>query len=215
MHIPPCPTASGTGLELLQIPAWEEATEAGSMSSTSGLSRGVGNVCQSLARGQFRRWSDNGRSAAQGGYWRRGLWWQWCGRWMHTPMWYTMWYTMSYTIVYTMVYTMVYDMVYHMVYHMGVCIHLPHHCHQSPRLQYPPCAALLPLSLQRLNCPLARLWQTFPTPLLSPEVELIEPASVASSHAGICSSSSPVPEAVGQGGMCIAAYVARHQWHTS
>jgi hypothetical protein len=32
-HIPPCracPTALGTGLELLQIPAWGEATEAGS-----------------------------------------------------------------------------------------------------------------------------------------------------------------------------------------
>jgi hypothetical protein len=41
-HIPPCPTAFGTGvtgLELMQIPAWGEATvmEAGSMSSTSAL----------------------------------------------------------------------------------------------------------------------------------------------------------------------------------
>jgi hypothetical protein len=34
--IPPCLTALGTGLELLQIPALGEATEAGSMSSNSG-----------------------------------------------------------------------------------------------------------------------------------------------------------------------------------
>jgi hypothetical protein len=64
---------------------------------------------------------------------------------------------------------------------------------------------------------LASFSQSLSTPLLSffhsdparlpppiaphPEVELIEPASIASPHAGICSSSSPVPDAVGQGGM--------------
>jgi hypothetical protein len=44
--------------------------------------------------------------------------------------------------------------------------------------------------------------QRLPPPIAPhPEVELIEPASVASPHAGICSSSSPVSKAVGQGGM--------------
>jgi hypothetical protein len=41
-----------------------------------------------------------------------------------------------------------------------------------------------------------------PLPIVPhPVVELIEPASVAYPHAGICSSSSPVSKAVGQGGM--------------
>ena len=35
-YIPPCPTVLETGLELQQIPVWGEATESGSMSSTSG-----------------------------------------------------------------------------------------------------------------------------------------------------------------------------------
>ena len=92
-------------------------------------------------------------------------------------------------------------------------------------------AALFSSPLQRLNSSLASFCQSLPTPLLGffhsdvarlpppiaphPEVELIEPASVASPHAGICSSSSPVAEAVGQGGMCVAADIARHQRHTS
>jgi hypothetical protein len=46
---PPCPTAVGTGLELLQIPAWGEATEADSMSSTSGCgAMGGGSLAGSL-----------------------------------------------------------------------------------------------------------------------------------------------------------------------
>jgi hypothetical protein len=53
-HIQPCPTASAPGLELLQIPAWPgesrgEATEAGSMSSTSGCGAiGGGSLASSL-----------------------------------------------------------------------------------------------------------------------------------------------------------------------
>jgi hypothetical protein len=58
--IPPCPTALGTGLELLQFPAWaergngsrlygREATEAGSMSSTSRCgAMGGGSLAGSL-----------------------------------------------------------------------------------------------------------------------------------------------------------------------
>ena len=47
--IPPCPTALGTGLELLQIPAWGEAREAGSMSSITGCgTMGKGSLAGSL-----------------------------------------------------------------------------------------------------------------------------------------------------------------------
>jgi hypothetical protein len=56
--IPPCPTALGTGLELLQIPAWGETTEAGpqARSSTSGcgaMGRGslAGSLWKKLSRG--------------------------------------------------------------------------------------------------------------------------------------------------------------------
>jgi hypothetical protein len=106
-----------------------------------------------------------------------------------------------------------------------------HSLPQHPCPSSPPGAALFSSPLHRLNCSLASFSQSLPTPLLSffhsdlarlpqhiephPEVELMEPASVASPHAGICSSSSPVANAVGQGGMCIAAYIASHQWHTS
>jgi hypothetical protein len=55
--IPPCPTALGTGLELLQIPAWGEATEAGSISSTSGCGTiGGGSLARSLSRGVRSAW---------------------------------------------------------------------------------------------------------------------------------------------------------------
>jgi hypothetical protein len=43
--IPPCPTAPTaleTGLELLQIPAWGQATEAGSMSESTSSTTGYG-----------------------------------------------------------------------------------------------------------------------------------------------------------------------------
>ena len=48
------PTASATGLELLQILAWEEATEEGSMSSTCGC--GAMGGC-SLARSLWQKLS--------------------------------------------------------------------------------------------------------------------------------------------------------------
>ncbi len=45
----PCSTALETGLELLQIPAWGYATEAGSMSSTTGCGAiGGGSLAGSL-----------------------------------------------------------------------------------------------------------------------------------------------------------------------
>jgi hypothetical protein len=48
-HVQPCPTASASGLELLQILAWAEATEAGSMRSTSGCgAMGGGRLARSL-----------------------------------------------------------------------------------------------------------------------------------------------------------------------
>ena len=101
--------------------------------------------------------------------------------------------------------------LYHGMYHnifssfISHCILVP----SSPLLVQSP--------LQCLNFFLVSFSQSLPTPLLSffhsdparllppmvphPEVELIEPASVASPHTGICSSSSPVPKAAGQGGM--------------
>ena len=59
---------------------------------------------------------------------------------------------------------------------------------------------------QSLSIPLLSFFHSdparLPLPIVPhPVIELIEPASLASPHAGICSSSSPVPKAVGQGGM--------------
>jgi hypothetical protein len=104
--------------------------------------------------------------------------------------------------------------VYHGIYH-NIFSSFISHCILVP--SSPPGAALFSSQLQRLDCSLASFSQFLSTPLLSffnsdhprlpqpiashPEVELIEPASVASPHAGICSSSSPVLKAVGQGGM--------------
>jgi hypothetical protein len=121
--------------------------------------------------------------------------------------------------------------LYHGIYHI-----VSVHSSLTASISSIPCAALFLSPLQRLNCSLPRFGQMPPTPLCSfyhselarlpppiaphPEVELIEHASVASpldspGHAGICSSSSPVAEAVGQGWMCVTADIARHQWHTS
>ncbi len=120
--------------------------------------------------------------------------------------------------------------IYHGIYHNIFSSFISHSILVPSSLPSATCAALFSSQLQRLNCSLASLSQSLPTPLLSffhsdlarlpppiaphPEVELIEPASVASPHAGICSSSSPVPKAVGQGEMCVAADIARHEWHT-
>jgi hypothetical protein len=115
----------------------------------------------------------------------------------------------------------IYIRVYHGIYHNIFSSFISHSILVSSSL---PSAVRFSSQLQRLNCFLASFSQSLPTPLLSffhsdlarlpppiaphPEVELIEPASVASPHAGICSSSSPVPKAVGQGGMCVPADIA-------
>ena len=87
--------------------------------------------------------------------------------------------------------------------------------HSSPTASLSPAAPPVPRSSRRrfnVWSALASFSQPLSTPLLSffhsdparlpppivqhPEVELIEPASVASPRAGICSSSSPIPKAV-------------------
>ena len=107
-----------------------------------------------------------------------------------------------YIYVYTMVYTITSSL------------------HSSPTASLSPAAPPVQRSSRRffnVRTALASFSQSLSTPLLSffhsdparllppmvphPEVELIEPASVASPHTGICSSSSPVPKAAGQGGM--------------
>jgi hypothetical protein len=108
----------------------------------------------------------------------------------------------------------IYVHVYTMVYTITSSLH------SSPTAFLSPAApTVLRSSRCRLNVwtALASFSQSLSTPLPSffhsnsarlpptiaphPELELIEPASVASPHAGICSRSSPVPKAVGQGGM--------------
>ena len=109
---------------------------------------------------------------------------------------------------------MIYIYVYTMVYTITSFLH------SSPTASLSPAAPLVQRSSR--SCfivwsALASFSQSLSTPLLSffysdparlpppiaphPVVELIEPASVAYPHAGICSSSSPVSKAVGQGGM--------------
>ena len=92
--------------------------------------------------------------------------------------------------------------------------------HSSPTASLSPAAPPVPHSSRRRfnvwtalasfsqspSAPLLSFFHSDPARLPPPiaphsEVELIEPASVASPHTGICSSSSPVPKAVGQGGM--------------
>ncbi len=106
----------------------------------------------------------------------------------------------------------IYIRIYHVIYHHIFSSFISRSILVHSSL---PSAALFSSPLQRLNCSLASFSQSLPTPLLSffhsdlarlpppiaphPEVELIEPASVASPHAGICSSSSPVPKAVAGG----------------
>ena len=126
------------------------------------------------------------------------------------------------------IYPSIYHTTYHCIYHLYIpYIHIYHGIYHNISSLFishsilvtstPPGAALFSSPLQRLNCSLASFGQSLLTPLLSfchsdlarlpppiaphPEVELIEPASVASPHAGIRSSSGLVAEAVGQGGM--------------
>ncbi len=75
---------------------------------------------------------------------------------------------------------------------------------RSSRRRFNVWTALVSFS-QSLSMPLLSFFHSdparLPLPIAPhPKVELMEPASVASPHAGICSSSSPVPKAVGQGG---------------
>ena len=119
-------------MELRLIPAWGEATEVGSMSSTSGcgateevsharsmwkkLSEGEGSNCVKEAKEQLRRWSGAELSwkSLSGG--RRKT------RMIKCLMLHTMWYTI-YNMVYT-IHSMLYitpiywyiGVVYHMVY---------------------------------------------------------------------------------------------------
>jgi hypothetical protein len=108
----------------------------------------------------------------------------------------------------------IYIYLYTMVYNITSSLH------SSPTASLSLAAPPMPRSSRccfNVWTALASFSQSLSTPLLSffysdparlpppiaphPEVELIEPASVASPHAGICRSSSPVPKAVGQGGM--------------
>jgi hypothetical protein len=83
----------------------------------------------------------------------------------------------------------------------------------------------------RLRCSLASFMHSLSSPLLGffhsdlawltssvaphPEVELIEPTSVASAQAGISLSSIAIAKRMGQGGSWVPTQVARHQWHTA
>ena len=128
---------------------------------------------------------------------------------------------MLYTICYaghTMVYIIgiyhgilndIYIRIYHGIYHnifssfISHCILVPSSppVQRSSRRLCNVWSALASFS-QALRTPLLSDLARLPPPIVPhPEVELIEPASVASPHAGICSSSSPDPKAVGQGGM--------------
>jgi hypothetical protein len=135
---------------------------------------------------------------------------------------------MLYTICYAR-HTMVYIIcIYHGILNeIYICIYVYNmvntttsSLHSSPTASFSPAAPPVPHSSRRrfnVCSALASFSQFLSTTLLSffhsdparlpppiaphPEVELIEPASIASPHAGICSGSSPVPKAVGQGGM--------------
>ena len=95
-------------------------------------------------------------------------------------------------------------------------------------------ARFFPLSsapLHRLSCSLSSFTCSLLSPPLSlchsyfawltpsvaphPEVELIEPTSVASAPAGISLSSITISKRIGQGGVRVSTHVARHQWHTA
>jgi hypothetical protein len=118
----------------------------------------------------------------------------------------------------------------HNMLHVNIMIHnvpfIHQHCHH-PQAHAPPCAAsasLLPFVRSSSSIPCS-----FLTPLLSfchsdmalltpaipphPEVELVQPTSVASPSAGIGYSSLAVAKSMGQGGRAVSAHKALHQWH--
>jgi hypothetical protein len=120
---------------------------------------------------------------------------------------------------------MIYSMVFHMVYNIRHLIILTFRLHP---------ARFFPLSsapLHRFRCLSSSFTRSLPSPLLSlchsdfawltpsvaphPEVELIEPTSVASAPAGISLSSITISKRIGQRGVRVSTHVARHQWHTA
>ena len=90
---------------------------------------------------------------------------------------------------------------------------------------------LLPAPLQRRSCPSSSILCSFLSPLLRffhsdmawlapaipphPEVELVQPTSVASPRTGVGNSSLAVAKLMGQGGRAVSTHEARHQWHTT
>ena len=91
---------------------------------------------------------------------------------------------------------------------------------------------LPPAPLQCLRCPSSSIPCTFLAPLLSlrhsdmawltpaiaphPDVELVQPTSVASPLAGIGHSSMAVfAKTMGHGGRPVSSHKARHHWHTT
>ena len=90
---------------------------------------------------------------------------------------------------------------------------------------------LLPTPLQRRCCPSSSIPRSFLAPLLSfchsdmpwlappipphPEVELVQPTSVAPPCAGLSNSSSAVAKLMRQGGRAVSGHKARHHWHTT
>ena len=95
-------------------------------------------------------------------------------------------------------------------------------------------ARFSPLSsapIHRLRCSSSSFTRSLPSPPLSlchsdfawltpsvaphPEVELIEPTSVASAPAGISLSAITISKRIGQGGVWVSTHVALHQWHTA
>jgi hypothetical protein len=90
---------------------------------------------------------------------------------------------------------------------------------------------LIPAPLQRRSCPSSSIPRSFLAPLLSirhsdmpwlappirphPEVELIQPTSVAPLRAGIGNSSIAVAKSMWQGGRAVSSHKARHHWHTT
>jgi len=115
-------------------------------------------------------------------------------------------------------------MVYTMLYHIECLFIIFTLLHLSRP------ATFLPSPFQRLSCSQTLFSQSLLTPLLSfsdsdlawltpaipphPDVELIQPTSVASAFAGIRHSSLAIPELMRQGGCYVATYIAWHQRYT-
>ena len=129
--------------------------------------------------------------------------------------------------IYVLYHIMIYSMVYNMVYNIRHLIILTFRLHP---------ARFFPLSsvpLHHFHCLSSLFTRLLFSPSLSlchsdfawltpsvaphPEVELIEPTSVASAPAGISLSSITISKQIGQRGVLVSTHVARHwhQWHTA